>query len=83
MTPTAQSLADALGAALRARRAALGLRLRPAAASAGVSVSFLSQIELGQSSVSQFRLYQIARALNWTLSQLYAAVEASLTEDPQ
>lgn len=55
--------AVAVGDAIRARRHQLGLSLRELGERAGLSVSFLSQVERGQSSLALGSLAAVARAL--------------------
>ena len=81
MTETA--LKEALGAAIRNRRKALGLTLsdlskRTAELSrkrAGVSLGYLSQIELGKNSASIETLYLISLALGVKLSELFQSIQ--------
>jgi XRE family aerobic/anaerobic benzoate catabolism transcriptional regulator len=70
-------LLGALGEAVRARRAALGITLRELATRAGVSVRFLAQLEAGEGNVSIVRLQEIAQALGASLAELVVECEKS------
>lgn len=61
-----------LGAALRARRQALGLRLNDVAERTGLSVPFLSQIETSFAAPSLTSLFAIAEVLDTTPERLLA-----------
>ncbi|MFT3851652.1 MAG: XRE family transcriptional regulator [Ilumatobacteraceae bacterium] len=61
-----------LGAAVRRRRRALGMRQGDLAAAAGLSVPFVSQIETGFASPSLMSLFAIARVLGTTPERLLA-----------
>jgi DNA-binding transcriptional MerR regulator/quercetin dioxygenase-like cupin family protein len=60
------------GARLRALREARGMSLRDAAAAAGLSVSFLSAVELGTSGTSVASLQRVTSAYGTTLGELFA-----------
>jgi transcriptional regulator with XRE-family HTH domain len=62
--------AEHLGRRLRELRAARGLRLSDLAHESGLSVSFLSQVEQGQSDIAVGRLIRIAHALHVGLTEL-------------
>ena len=62
-----------LGARIRALRLASGLTLRRVAADAGVTESFLSQVERGVASPSIATVQRIARALGQSIAELFAA----------
>jgi transcriptional regulator with XRE-family HTH domain len=64
-----------LGGAIRARRHLLGLTLVDVAAQAGLSHSFLSQLERGLARPSMRSLTAIAQVLNTTAQALMAASE--------
>ena len=64
-----------LGARIRALRLASGLTLRRVAADAGVTESFLSQVERGVASPSIATVQRIARALGQSIAELFAADE--------
>jgi len=62
--------AEQLGRRLRELRNARGLRLSDLARTSGLSVSFLSQVEQGQSDIAVGRLMRIAHALQVQLTDL-------------
>jgi transcriptional regulator with XRE-family HTH domain len=62
--------AEQLGRRLRELRTARGLRLSDLAGASGLSVSFLSQVEQGQSDIAVGRLMRIAHALEVRLTEL-------------
>ena len=64
-----------LGARIRALRLARGETLRRLAADAGVTESFLSQVERGVASPSIATVQRIARALGQSIAELFAADE--------
>ena len=64
-----------LGARIRALRLARGSTLRKLAAEAGVTESFLSQVERGVASPSIASVQRIARALGQSIAELFAADE--------
>jgi len=72
------ALRESLGAAIRERRKALGLTLAQMAQRTGVSLGYLSQIELGKNSASIETLYRISLGLGIRMSELFQAVQASL-----
>ena len=59
-----------LGQTLRSLRTARGLRLADLADESGLSASFLSQVEQGQSDISVGRLMRIAQALRVRMTDL-------------
>ncbi len=65
-------LGEAIGRAIRARRAERGLTLRELSDLTGISYSYLAEIERGTSGkrVASGRLFEIARALGMSPSQL-------------
>lgn len=65
-----QRLNFEVGSRVRERRGALGLTLRQVANRTGLSISLLSQIELGKSAASIASLHKLSRALRTRLSQL-------------
>jgi CheY-like chemotaxis protein/DNA-binding XRE family transcriptional regulator len=69
-----EAVLEALGAAIRERRKAVGLTLSELGDRAGVSGGYLSQIELGKNSASIETLYRIALALRLKLSDLFQSV---------
>ena len=64
-----------LGARIRALRVARGETLRHLAAKAGVTESFLSQVERGVASPSIATVQRIARALGQSIAELFAEDE--------
>jgi transcriptional regulator with XRE-family HTH domain len=64
-----------LGARIRALRVARGETLRQLAAKAGVTESFLSQVERGVASPSIASVQRIARALGQSIAELFAEDE--------
>ena len=64
-----------LGARIRTRRLARGQTLRDLAGRAGVTESFLSQVERGVASPSIASVQRIARALGQTIAELFAEQE--------
>jgi transcriptional regulator with XRE-family HTH domain len=65
-----------LGARIRALRLARGATLRQVAAQAGVTESFLSQVERGVASPSIATVQRIARALGKSIADLFATDES-------
>lgn len=70
MPDQADAAAAALGARIRSRRLGLGLTLTQAASAAGLSHSFLSQVERGLERLSMNSLFRIADALGTTQQAL-------------
>ena len=66
-----------LGARIRALRLARGATLRQLAAQAGVTESFLSQVERGVASPSIASVQRIARGLGQSIAELFAADESA------
>src|SRR4051812_49764989 len=62
--------AEQLGRTLRELRTARGLRLSDLARDTGLSASFLSQVEQGQSDIAVGRLMRIAHALQVPMTDL-------------
>jgi transcriptional regulator with XRE-family HTH domain len=62
--------AEQLGRTLRELRTERGLRLSDIARDSGLSVSFLSQVEQGQSDIAVGRLMRIAHALQVPMTEL-------------
>lgn len=73
--PPAPPIEVDLGARIRALRLARGHTLRQLAANAGVTESFLSQVERGVASPSIASVQRIARALGQSIAELFAADE--------
>jgi CheY-like chemotaxis protein len=71
------ALRESLGAAIRERRKALGLTLAQMAQRTGVSLGYLSQIELGKNSASIETLYRISLGLGMKISELFQTVQTS------
>jgi CheY-like chemotaxis protein len=71
------ALRESLGAAIRERRKALGLTLALMAQRTGVSLGYLSQIELGKNSASIETLYRISLGLGMRISELFQTVQPS------
>jgi CheY-like chemotaxis protein len=69
------ALRESLGAAIRERRKGLGLTLAQMAQRTGVSLGYLSQIELGKNSASIETLYRISLGLGVRLSDLFQTVQ--------
>jgi CheY-like chemotaxis protein len=69
------ALRESLGAAIRERRKALGLTLAQMAQRTGVSLGYLSQIELGKDSASIETLYRISLGLGMRMSDLFQTVQ--------
>src|SRR5262249_50206997 len=71
-----EALKVSLGSAIRERRKALGLPLAQMAARTGVSLGYLSQIELGKNSASIETLYRISLGLGMKMSELFQTVQS-------
>jgi DNA-binding NtrC family response regulator len=69
------ALRESLGAAIRERRKALGLTLAQMAQRTGVSLGYLSQIELGKNSASIETLYRISLGLGIKMAELFQALQ--------
>ncbi len=72
---TEDALKEALGAAIRERRKGLALTLSNMSDRTGVSLGYLSQIELGKNSASIETLYRICLALGMKMSELFQSVQ--------
>ncbi len=72
------ALREALGNAIRERRKHLGLTLAQMAQRTGVSLGYLSQIELGKNSASIETLYKISLGLGLKMSELFQTVQNTL-----
>jgi FixJ family two-component response regulator len=70
-----EALRESLGAAIRERRKGLGLTLAQMAQRTGVSLGYLSQIELGKNSASIETLYRISLGLGIKIAELFQAVQ--------
>jgi CheY-like chemotaxis protein/DNA-binding XRE family transcriptional regulator len=69
-----EALREALGTAIRERRKNLGLTLADLAKRTGLSLGYLSQIELGKNSASIETLYRISLGLRTKLAELFDGV---------
>jgi CheY-like chemotaxis protein len=72
-----QALRESLGAAIRERRKGMSLTLSEMSKRTGVSLGYLSQIELGKNSASIETLYCICLALGIKMAELFQAVQRS------
>jgi transcriptional regulator with XRE-family HTH domain len=70
-----QALRESLGSVIRERRKALGLTLAQMAQRTGVSLGYLSQIELGKNSASIETLYRISLGLGMKMAELFQSVQ--------
>lgn len=70
-----EALRESLGTIIRERRKSLGLTLAQMAQRTGVSLGYLSQIELGKNSASIETLYRITLGLGMKLADLFQAVQ--------
>jgi DNA-binding response OmpR family regulator len=73
-----EALREQLGSAIREKRKALGLTLAQMAQRTGVSLGYLSQIELGKNSASIETLYRIALGLRVRVADLFQAVQPTV-----
>jgi CheY-like chemotaxis protein len=69
------ALREALGTAIRERRKNQGLTLAQMAQRTGVSLGYLSQIELGKNSASIETLYRISLGLGIRMSDLFQTIQ--------
>ena len=69
------ALRESLGHAIRERRKGLSLTLAQMANRTGVSLGYLSQIELGKNSASIETLYRISLGLGIKMSELFESVQ--------
>ncbi len=69
------ALRESLGTAIRERRKGLGLTLAQMAQRTGVSLGYLSQIELGKNSASIETLYRISLGLGVRIAELFQTVQ--------
>ncbi len=70
-----EALRESLGAIIRERRKSLGLTLAQMAQRTGVSLGYLSQIELGKNSASIETLYRISLGLGMKMAELFQSVQ--------
>lgn len=71
-----EALRESLGTVIRERRKALGLTLAQMAQRTGVSLGYLSQIELGKNSASIETLYRISLGLGMKMGELFQSIQA-------
>ena len=71
-------LREAVGEALRRRRQAQGRTLREVAAAAGVSLTYLSEVERGRKEASSEVLEAVCAALRLGLAELFFEVAETL-----
>jgi transcriptional regulator with XRE-family HTH domain len=71
-------LREAVGEALRRRRLAQGRTLREVAAAAGVSLTYLSEVERGRKEASSEVLEAVCAALRLGLAELFFEVAEAL-----
>ena len=71
-------LREAVGGALRRRRLAQGRTLREVAAAAGVSLTYLSEVERGRKEASSEVLEAVCAALRLGLAELFFEVAETL-----
>ena len=71
-------LREAVGEALRRRRLAQGRTLREVAAAAGVSLTYLSEVERGRKEASSEVLEAVCAALHLALADLFLEVAGTL-----
>jgi CheY-like chemotaxis protein len=72
------ALRESLGSAIRERRKALTLTLAQMAQRTGVSLGYLSQIELGKNSASIETLYRISLGLGIKMAELFQTVQPTV-----
>jgi DNA-binding response OmpR family regulator len=72
------ALKESLGHAIRERRKALGLTLAQMAQRTGVSLGYLSQIELGKNSASIETLYRISLGLGVKMADLFQTLQPTV-----
>lgn len=70
-----EALRESLGTVIRERRKGLGLTLAQMAQRTGVSLGYLSQIELGKNSASIETLYRISLGLGIKMADLFQSVQ--------
>lgn len=72
-----EALRESLGAVIRERRKDLGLTLAQMAQRTGVSLGYISQIELGKNSASIETLYRISLGLGIKIADLFQSAQKS------
>ncbi|MEZ6143768.1 MAG: response regulator [Zavarzinella sp.] len=73
---TEDALRENLGTVIRDRRKAMKMTLETMSKKTGVSLGYLSQIELGKNSASIETLYRICVAINLRMADLFQAVQS-------
>ena len=76
MAETSQALMKGLGEAIRSQRRKRGWTLQRLANLTGMSLSFLSQVEVNACIPSVETLWKIGQALDLTVTQLFSLAEA-------
>lgn len=72
---TEEALRETLGTVIRDRRKVMKMTLQQMSNRTGVSLGYLSQIELGKNSASIETLYRICLALGMNMAELFTAVQ--------
>jgi CheY-like chemotaxis protein len=72
---TEEALRESLGTVIRDRRKGMKLTLQQMSDRTGVSLGYLSQIELGKNSASIETLYRICLALGIKMSELFQSIQ--------
>ncbi len=72
---TEEALRETLGTVIRDRRKGLKFTLQQMSEKTGVSLGYLSQIELGKNSASIETLYRICLALGIKMSELFLSIQ--------
>ena len=72
---TEEALRESLGAVIRDKRKSMKLTLQQMSQRTGVSLGYLSQIELGKNSASIETLYRISLALGLRMSDLFQSIQ--------
>ena len=78
LRPSEEALRESLGNAIRDRRKELGQTLAQMAQRTGLSLGYLSQIELGKNSASIETLYRISLGMGISMSNLFEIVQKDL-----
>lgn len=76
---TETELLQAIGQVIRERRKSKKLRLQDLADATGMSLGYLSQVELGRNSASVEVLYRCCLALEMKMSDLFTVVQRTNT----
>ena len=77
---TRDELTKAIGAHIRARRKARKETLAVVSERAPLTLGYLSTVERGGALASVDAIHRVVRALDWSLSELFAAIEAANPE---